>query len=168
MNIKDNIYIKIKIRVAFNKRDFTIYQNIKTSYILVSHVFLTNFSDIDIIKIFKPVKIVSYLGPIIKFQKWTIQIYYVLKIHCNRTPDIAQFYIEVQMVDKLNVNLLLFNIILYKYKIQADFEVYLFIFLKIEDFKVSFQILKIISQLIIWKMILKESIQLELKETVYI
>ena len=51
---------------------------------------------------------------------------------------------------------------------QIDFEVYSFIFLKIEDFKISFQILKIISQPIIRKIILKKLIQFESGETIYI
>ncbi len=42
------------------------------------------------------------------------------------------------MVDKLNVNLLLSNVVLYKCKTQADFEACSFTFLKIENFKVPF------------------------------
>ena len=67
MNIGDYIYMKIKIRVVSNKRDFIICQNIKTSHVLVLYAFLANFSDVDITKVFKPVKIAGYLGLIIKF-----------------------------------------------------------------------------------------------------
>ncbi len=58
--------MKIKIRIAFNKQDFTIYQNIEIGHALISYIFLTNFSDIDITKVFKPVKIAGYLNPVIK------------------------------------------------------------------------------------------------------
>ncbi len=150
--------MKIKICVAFDRRDFTICQNIRTGCVLILYVFLANFSDIDIIKISKSVKIVGYLDPVIKLQKQVIQIYYVLEVCCNRTSDIAQFYIRVWVVDKLDINLLLSNVVLYKRKAQADFEVCSFIFLKIEDFRISFQILKTIDQPIVRKMILKEPI----------
>ena len=72
------------------------------------------------------------------------------------------------MIDKLNINLLLSNAILYKYKIQVNFEICLFTFFKIEDFKVSFQILKTISQPMVRKVTLKEPIQFELRKTVHI
>ncbi len=67
MNIKDYIYIKIKIYITFNKQDFTIYQNIKINYILISYIFLTNFFNINIIKISKSIKIINYLNLVIKF-----------------------------------------------------------------------------------------------------
>ena len=67
MNIGGYTHIKIKIRIAFNKRDFTICQNIETSRILILYIFLINFFNIDIIKISKPAKIAGYLGLIIKF-----------------------------------------------------------------------------------------------------
>ena len=58
--------MKIKIRVAFNGRDFTIYQDTETSHALVLYAFLTNFSDIEIIKVSKPARIAGYLDPVIK------------------------------------------------------------------------------------------------------
>ncbi len=61
--------MKIKIHIISNRRDFTIYQNIKIDYILILYIFLTNFSDVDITKVFKPVKIADYLNPVIKLQK---------------------------------------------------------------------------------------------------
>jgi len=67
INIRGYIYMKIKIYVAFNRRDFTIYQDIRTGRALVSHIFLINFSDVDIIKVFKLAKIIGYLGLVIKF-----------------------------------------------------------------------------------------------------
>ncbi len=67
MNIGDYIYMKIKIYVVFNGRDFMIYQDTETGCVLISYAFLANFSDVDIIKVFKPVKIAGYLGLIIKF-----------------------------------------------------------------------------------------------------
>ncbi len=72
------------------------------------------------------------------------------------------------MVNKLNINLLLSNTILYEYKAQADFDIYLLIFLEIEDFRVLFQILKIISQPMVQKITLKKPIQLESGEIVHI
>ena len=62
----------------------------------------------------------------------------------------------------------MFNVVLYKYKVQTDFKTYLFIFPKIEDFKVSFQILKTIGQPMVQKITLKEFIQFESREIVYI
>ncbi|SRR6266566_5624958 len=72
------------------------------------------------------------------------------------------------MVDKLDVNLLLSNIALYKHKTQADFKTCSFTFPKIENFKIPFQILKTISQPMVRKMTLRKPIQLESGETVYI
>ncbi len=67
MNIGGYIYIKIKIRITFDRRDFTIYQDIGIGCILILYAFLINFSDVDIIKVFKFAKIADYLNPIIKF-----------------------------------------------------------------------------------------------------
>ncbi len=66
INIGGYTYMKIKIHITPNKRDFIIYQDTKTNRILVSYAFLVNFSDIDITKVFKPTKIAGYLDPIIK------------------------------------------------------------------------------------------------------
>ena len=55
---------------------------------------------------------------------------------------VAKLYVRVSIVEKLNINLLLFNIILYKRKAQVSFNLYKIIFLKSNNFKVFFKILK--------------------------
>jgi len=72
MSIRGYTHMKIKIYIAFDERDFTICQDTRTSRALISRIFLTNFFDIDIIKVFKPVRIAGYLNPIIKLQEWAI------------------------------------------------------------------------------------------------
>ena len=108
--------MKIKIRAAFDERDFMICQDTGTGRALVSYVFLANFSDVDITKVSKPARIAGYLGPVMKFQEWAIWTYYVLGVRCDRTPGIAQFHVGVWIIDKLDVNLLLSNVALYERK----------------------------------------------------
>ena len=67
----------------------------------------------------------------------------------------------------MDVNLLLSNAALYECKVQADFETCLLTFPEIEDFRISFQILKTAGQPMVWKVTLREPIQLEPGETVY-
>ena len=58
--------MKIKIRIALDRRDFTVYQDIKINRILILQAFLTHFTDVSIIKVSKPVRIAGYLGLITK------------------------------------------------------------------------------------------------------
>ncbi len=66
MNINGYTHIKIKIRIAFNGRDFTVYQDIRIDCMLVLQTFLVYFVDVNIIKVSKFIKIAGYLGPVIK------------------------------------------------------------------------------------------------------
>jgi len=89
MNIGGYIHMKIKIRAAPDGRDFMICQNTKTGRVLVSYAFLANFSDVDIIKVSKFVRIAGYLNPIIKLQEWAIWTYYVPGVRCDGTSGIV-------------------------------------------------------------------------------
>ena len=61
-------------------------------------------------------------------------------------------------MDKLDINLLLSNTNLYKWKAQMDFETCSFIFLKFGDFKILFEILRNSSMSIVRKVILYDEI----------
>jgi len=71
-------------------------------------------------------------------------------------------------VDKLDVNLLLFNVNLYERKVQMNFEICFFIFFKFNDFKIFFEILRTSSIPIVQKITLYNKIILQLEEIVYI
>ncbi len=71
-------------------------------------------------------------------------------------------------MDKLNVNLLLSNVNLYKRKVQMNFKIYFFIFFKFNDFKILFEILKTSNILIVQKVILYSEIIFQLGEIIYI
>ncbi len=86
MSIRGYTYMKIKIRVALNRQDFTICQDTGTGRALVSCAFLANFSDVDITKISKSARIAGYLGPVMKLQEWAIWTYYAPGVRCDGTP----------------------------------------------------------------------------------
>jgi hypothetical protein len=69
INIGGYTHMKIKIRTAFDGRDFTVCQNIGTSRVLVSRAFLTYFVNVNIIKVSKSVKIAGYLGLVTKLRE---------------------------------------------------------------------------------------------------
>jgi hypothetical protein len=70
-------------------------------------------------------------------------------------------------MDKLDINLLFSNASLYERKVQMDFETYFFIFFKLDNFKISFEILRTSSIPIVRKMTLYSEIILQLGETIY-
>jgi len=73
----------------------------------------------------------------------------------------------VQSKYKLYVNLLFSNGTFYNYKTLIDFDICIIIYLKIDDFKAPFQILRTVYNPVVRRVTFCKDITLYLKETVY-